>query len=73
MEELIKGLLNKNVNLRMTSLEKIKKLNIFAGFDWLKLSMFQITPPFIPDSPPIKDFLGNTESLYVDRLTKVVF
>jgi serine/threonine protein kinase len=51
-KNIIKGLLNRNVDKRLGSgpkgIEKLKKHSFFEGIDWTKLSRKQINPPFKP-------------------------
>ncbi len=67
--QLIYGLLNKKVNLRICSLEKAKKLNLFKDFNWDDLIEFNITPPYIPKTPLLKEFKDYTIQylLYVKK------
>ena len=67
--QLIYGLLNKKVNLRICSLEKAKKLNLFKDFNWEDLIEFNITPPYIPKTPLLKEFKDYTIQylLYVKK------
>lgn len=50
---LLKGLLHKNQDGRLTSdstdpKKDVRKLKFFAGFNWTKLQNMEITPPFVP-------------------------
>jgi hypothetical protein len=50
-------------------LEKAKKLNLFKDFNWDDLIEFNITPPYIPKTPLLKEFKDYTIQylLYVKK------
>jgi cGMP-dependent protein kinase len=67
--QLIYGLLKKKVNLRICSLDKAKKLNLFKNFNWDDLIQFNIIPPYIPKIPLLNQFKDYTIQylLYVKK------
>ena len=44
----VKGLLNKNVDERLGSLNDVKKEKFFESFDWDEVDKMNMIPPFIP-------------------------
>ena len=54
--QLIQSLLKKKVTLRICSLDKAKKLNLFKDFNWDDLIELNLTPPFIPKIMELKGF-----------------
>ena len=54
--ELIKGLLVKNENERVCSLEKAKTMDAFKDFLWDELLEFKMVPNYIPKKLELKEF-----------------
>ena len=49
LQELLNGLLNKNENLRVCNLEKVKDIDFFKSIDFEKLKRQEVKSPFIPE------------------------
>lgn len=63
---MIKGLLNKNPNKRITSLQKVKALGFYAGFDFDKIYKMKIEPPRKIESKINEDDLSNVNLKFMN-------
>jgi cGMP-dependent protein kinase len=63
---MIKGLLNKNPNKRITSLQKVKALGFYAGFDFDKIYKMKIEPPRKIEPKINEDDLSNVSLTFMN-------
>ena len=60
---LIKGLLNKNTNKRLSSFEDIKNSDFFKNFDWESINNLMMEAPYINKTNQKLSFQGNVKIL----------
>ena len=65
---LIGDLLNKKVNERICNVSILKQRPFFADFDFDKLNDFKLTPPYIPQTSDLTQYLSQ-ENLYEDMVS----
>ena len=65
---LIGDLLNKKVNERVCNVSILKQRPFFADFDFDKLNDFKLTPPYIPQTSDLTQYLSQ-ENLYEDMVS----
>lgn len=63
---MIKGLLNKNPNKRISSLQKVKSLGFYSGFDFDKIYKMKLEPPRRIDPKINEDDLHNVSLTFMN-------
>ena len=68
VNKLIGDLLNKKVNERVCNVNILKERPFFLDFDFDKLNDFKLTPPFIPQTSDLTQYLSQ-ENFYEDMVS----
>ncbi len=68
---LIKCILNKKLNHRVCSFNKLKSMPFFYDFNWDDLIDFKLNPPFIPEVEDMKKQMDKFTN-YFDVAIKVI-